>query len=297
MSTGHAHAVPGSQNERALWGAFALTGSFLVVEVIGGYLAGSLALISDAAHMLTDTAAIGLAIAAIRIGRRPPDARRTFGYARTEILAATVNALLLVAVAVYIMWEAWQRVRQPVAVQSWVMLGIATMGLGVNLASMRLLQEGKDASLNVKGAYLEVWSDMLGSIGVILAALLIRATGWGWLDPLVAVAIALWVLPRTWVLLRESLNVLLEGVPEGIDLEALRSNLLGVTGVTSVHDLHAWAITSGWPSVTAHVVIEASANPVATLSALRRTLAEEHGIRHATFQLEVGEGPVDHPAC
>ena len=287
MSAGHTHALPGTRNERALWGAFALTGSFLVAEAVGGYLAGSLALISDAAHMLTDTAAIGIAIAAIRIGRRPPDARRTFGYARTEILAAAFNALLLFGVAGYILWEAWQRFREPVIVQSWMMLGIACAGLVVNLLSMRLLRAGKDTSLNLKGAYLEVWSDMLGSVGVIIAAVLIKQTGRTWLDPLVAVAIALWVLPRTWILLRESLNLLLEGVPGGVDIAAVRRSLLAVPGVRSVHDLHVWAITSGQPSVTAHVVTQRPApEPQALLQALRTELQVAHGLSHATLQLE-----------
>lgn len=286
MSAGHAHALPATGNERALWGAFALTGTFLVAEAVGGYLVGSLALISDAAHMLTDTTAIGIAIAAIRIGRRPPDRRRTFGYARTEILAASFNAVLLFGVALYILWEAWQRFRAPVSIQSLPMLGIAALGLVVNLLSMRLLNAGRATSLNMKGAYLEVWSDMLGSLGVIVAALLIRMTGWQWLDPLVAVGIALWVLPRGWMLLRESLNVLLEGVPEGINLQAVRDTLLAVPDVASLHDLHVWAITTGQPSVTAHVVMNNEAAPEQLLGALREALQSKHALAHSTLQLE-----------
>lgn len=168
--------------------------------------------------MFTDAIALAIAVAALRIARRPSDSRRTFGYYRFEILAAAFNALLLFAVAAYILFEAWQRFRQPVAVHSAGMLVVASIGLAINLISMWLLRRGKDSSLNVKGAYLEVWSDMLGSVGVIGAALLIQITGWLWLDAMVAVAIGLWVLPRTWVLLKESLNVLLEGVPDGVDL-------------------------------------------------------------------------------
>lgn len=289
MSAEHLHSLPSSRDERALWGAFALTGSFVLAEAIGGYLTGSLALISDAAHMLTDTAAIGIAIAAVRLSRRRPDSRRTFGYARTEILAAAFNALLLFGVAMYILWEAWQRVRSPVTVHSWAMLGIASVGLVVNLLSMRLLRHGNEGSLNMKGAYLEVWSDMLGSVGVIIAALLIRASGWTWLDPLVAVAIALWVLPRTWLLLQESLNLLLEGVPAGIDLAAVRARLLAVPGVASVHDLHVWAITTGQPSATAHIVTSAAVEPTPTLTMLRSVLAEHFGLHHSTLQLEIGD--------
>lgn len=286
MSAGRAHALPTTGNERALWGALALTGTFLIAEAVGGYLVGSLALISDAAHMLTDTTAIGIAIAAIRVGRRPPDRRRTYGYARTEILAAAVNAVLLFGVALYILWEAWRRVRAPVPVQSLPMLGIAALGLAINFLSLRLLTAGRDSSLNMKGAYLEVWSDMLGSLGVIVAALLIKVSGRQWLDPLVAVGIALWVLPRSWMLLRESLNVLLEGVPEGIDLQAVRDTLHAVPGVASLHDLHVWAITTGQPSVTAHVVMKREAVPERLLVALRNALQRNHALAHSTLQLE-----------
>ena len=198
--------------------ALGLTFGFLLAEVIGGVVTGSLALISDAAHMFTDAAALAIALAAIRIARRPADVRRTYGYHRFEILAAAFNALLLFAVALYILFEAYQRFRNPPEIQSTGMLVIASLGLVVNLISIRLLSGGKDSSLNVKGAYLEVWSDLLGSLGVIAGALVIRFTGWAWVDTLIAVAIGFWVLPRTWVLLKDSLNILLEGVPEGIDV-------------------------------------------------------------------------------
>ena len=218
MSASHAHGIPSTDNERALRIALALTGSFLIAEVIGGVLTGSLALISDAAHMLTDTAALAIALAAIRIARRPADRRRTYGYHRFEILAAAFNALLLFAVALYILVEAYRRFTSPPEIHSVGMLVVASIGLIVNLISIRLLSGGQSDSLNVKGAYLEVWSDLLGSIGVIVGAVVIQLTGWSWVDPLVAVAIGLWVLPRTWILLKDSLNILLEGVPEGIDL-------------------------------------------------------------------------------
>ena len=213
MSASHAHGIPSTDNERALRIALALTGSFLIAEVIGGVLTGSLALISDAAHMLTDTAALAIALAAIRIARRPADRRRTYGYHRFEILAAAFNALLLFAVALYILVEAYRRFTSPPEIHSVGMLVVASIGLIVNLISIRLLSGGQSDSLNVKGAYLEVWSDLLGSIGVIVGAVVIQLTGWSWVDPLVAVAIGLWVLPRTWILLKDSLNILLEGVP------------------------------------------------------------------------------------
>jgi Co/Zn/Cd efflux system component len=186
MSTGHTHALPSERNEKSLWIALALTGSFLLAEVAAGIVFNSLALLSDAAHMFTDAAALAIALAAVRVARRPADAKRTYGYYRFEILAAAFNALLLFGVAGYILYEGWQRLREPAQVQSSGMLVVAVLGLIVNLISMRMLQGGKDKSLNVKGAYLEVWSDMLGSIGVIGAALVIRFTGWVWVDAVVA---------------------------------------------------------------------------------------------------------------
>lgn len=222
MSAGHDHALPATTKERSLGWALVLTSAFLIAEVVGGVVLNSLALLSDAAHMFTDVAALAIALAAIRVGRRAVDDRRTFGYHRFEILAAAFNALLLFGVAAYILYEAWQRWSNPPAVQTTGVLVIAVLGTIVNLVSMRLLSSGKDSSLNVKGAYLEVWSDLLGSIGVIVGALVILFTGWNWVDTVIAVAIGLWVLPRTWILLRETLNILLEGVPDGIDLPQLR---------------------------------------------------------------------------
>ena len=218
MAEAHAHDHAAGGNERSLTIALALTTTFLIVELVGGILTHSLALISDAAHMFTDTAALGIALAAIRIAKRVADKRRTFGYHRFEILAAAFNAMLLFGVAVYIVYEAYLRLKSPAEIQSTGMLAIAVVGLIVNLISMRVLAGGRDASLNVKGAYLEVWSDMLGSIGVIIGAIVIRYTGWSWVDSLVAILIGLWVLPRTWTLLKSSVNILLEGVPEELGL-------------------------------------------------------------------------------
>ena len=189
--------------------------------------------------------------------------------------------------AAYILFEAWQRWRDPPLVQTTGVLIVAALGLAVNFASIGLLRAGKDASLNVKGAYLEVWSDMLGSIGVIIGALVIRFTGWQWVDSLIAVAIGLWVLPRTWVLLRDTLNILLEGVPEGIDIGAVRRSLLTLPGVAGVHDLHVWALTSGKPNLTVHLVQDgANADAASLLQTARETLAGEHGITHTTIQIE-----------
>lgn len=288
MGAGHDHGASASgRNERALWIALVPTAGFMVAEVVGGLLTGSLALISDASHMATDVFGIAIAIAAVRIGRRPADARRTFGYERFEIMAAVVNAVLLFGVGLYILVEAYRRLGEPPQIQSIAMLVIALLGLAVNLFSMRVLASGKDESLNLKGAYLEVWSDFLGSVGVIAAALVIRFTGWTIVDSLVAVAIGLWVLPRTWALLRDALNVLLEGVPAGIELDAVRRAMLQVRGAADVHDLHVWALTGGRVCLTAHVVAPTrAADQEAVVAELNEVLRDRFGIGHVTIQYE-----------
>jgi cobalt-zinc-cadmium efflux system protein len=291
MSDSHAHAIPATTNTRALRLALALTAGFMLVEVVGGVLAGSLALISDAAHMLTDVMALAIALVAIHIGRRRSDARRTFGYQRLEILAAAFNAAMLFVVAAYILYEAYRRLRTPSEVHSTAMLIIAAVGLVVNVISMRLLNAGKDGSLNVKGAYLEVWSDLLGSIGVIVGALTIRLTGRAWVDSIIAVAIGLWVLPRTWLLLKESLNVLLEGVPQGMDPQAVERTIRAVPGVRGLHDLHVWSITTGKTSLTAHLSVDPRADCGALIGLVSTRLEEAHHIEHVTLQCEAGPCP------
>lgn len=291
MSKEHAHALPSTVNERSLWIAFALTFGFLVAEVTGGIVTGSLALISDAAHMFTDAAALAIALAAIKVAKRPADLKRSFGYHRFEILAAAFNALLLFGVAIYIVYEAWQRLKQPAAIESMGMLAIAVIGTLVNLASMRLLAAGKDASLNIKGAYLEVWSDLLGSIGVIVAAIVIRYTGWTWVDSLVAVGIGLWVLPRTWLLLKESLNILLEGVPDGVDPDAVSTAIKKTPGVVDIHDLHIWALSSGKTSLSVHVVHLTEIAGQDIVQTLRPSLREQFDIQHITVQCETSPCP------
>jgi len=287
MGSGHSHAAQPGQNERPLWIALILTTVFLIAEIIGGILTNSLALISDAAHMFTDSAALAISLAAIRIGKRPADSARTFGYYRFEILAAALNAILLFLVAMYILYEAYQRLDNPPEIESGTMLLVAALGLAVNLISMRLLSSGKDSSLNVKGAYLEVWSDMLGSVGVIIGALVIRYTAWAWVDSAIAVAIGLWVLPRTWTLLKARMNVLLEGVPEGLGIAEIKQAISGVRGVASVHDLHVWSITSGKASLTVHVVQRDDVtDPQPLLLAIRQLVASKYDIHHSTIQIE-----------
>jgi cobalt-zinc-cadmium efflux system protein len=286
MSGGHSHAPSEVRHERPLWWAFGLTAAFLVAELIGAWLTNSLALLSDAAHMATDTLALAIALVAVRLSRRPADARRTFGYARFEAIGALVNGLLLFGVAGYILWEAVGRVREPPEVASTGMFLVASVGLVVNLIAMRLLAAGSGENLNVKGAYLEVWSDMLGSVAVIVAAIVIHFTSWTIVDPILAVLIGLWVLPRTWTLLRDAGHVLLNGVPAHIDLDSVRSVLSGVSGVEEIHDLHVWSLGSQRVSLTAHVVVTESSNPETARSEMSRALATNFGIEHSTLQIE-----------
>lgn len=281
----HSHGISGQSHSQRLWWALGLTTSFLIIEIIGGLMTKSLALLSDAAHMFTDTAALAIALAAIQIAKRPADQKRTFGYHRFEILAAAFNAILLFAVAFYIVYEAWQRFQHPAPIQSMGMLWIAVIGLVINLLAMYLLMGGQKDNLNVKGAYLEVLSDALGSVGVIVGALIIMFTGWLWVDSLIAVAIGFWVLPRTWVLLRDSLNILLEGVPANVSLDQISADLKQLEGVDEVHDLHVWALTSGKSSLTAHLVVP-SADVQQTLEAARELLAQQHQLHHITLQCE-----------
>jgi len=286
MSAEHNHALPNTQNEKVLWIAFALTTTFLIAEALAGFILNSLALLSDAAHMFTDSAALGIALAAVRIAKKPADQYRTYGYHRFEILAATFNALLLFGVAIYILYEAWQRFQSPVAVQSVGMMVVASLGLVINFTSIRLLSAGKDSSLNLKGAYLEVWSDLVGSVGVIVGGIVIYFTGWAWVDTIVAVGIGLWVLPRTWILLKESLNLLLEGVPLGIDIEEVEKEILSQKGVVSLHDLHLWAITSGKNSLTAHILMDGTVESTTLINAIQSSLSDKFAITHTTFQCE-----------
>ena len=283
----HSHVPAVVKHEKPLWIAFGLTFAVLLVEIVGGQLSNSLALLSDAAHMATDVAALGISLVAVRLSRRPADARRSYGYARMEALGALINSSLLFLVAGYILWEAIQRFHAPQAVASGAMLGVAVLGLVANLVSMRLLAAGAGESLNVKGAYLEVWSDMLGSLGVIAGAVLIHFTGWALVDPVVAVLLGLWVLPRTYVLLKQAAHVLMQGVPDGIDVDALRTAILAVPGVAEVHDLHVWALGSREPILTAHVLLTDDAGDVDALrDALAGMLHARFGIDHVTLQME-----------
>ena len=259
---------------------------FLGVEVAAGILTGSLALLADASHMLTDVAGIVLALAAMKFAERPPSPRRTYGYQRVEILAAAANGLALLGVAGYVLYEAWQRVQSPRPVATGEVLVVACIGLVVNAAGALLLHAGSRASLNVRGAYNEVLADAVSSVGVIAGAVVMRATGWFWVDPVVAAAIAVWVLPRTLALLREALEVLLEGAPRDVDLAALRATMEAVPGVKRVHDLHVWTLTSGIHALSAHAIVADGVVRDQVLALLRTRVTESFPISHLTVQLE-----------
>lgn len=284
----HSHAVVTESNAKKLTFALILTSTFLVIEVIAGFITQSLALLSDAAHMFTDAAALVIALVAIKVGKLPADSKRTFCYQRFEILAALFNALMLFVVAIYILYEAYQRFSQPPDIQSGGMMIVATIGLVINLISMRILFSSSQESLNIKGAYLEVLSDALGSVGVIIGAAIIYFTGWMWVDTLIAVCIGFWVLPRTWILLKQSINILLEGVPDEIDIENLRNDLLKLKGVESIHQLKVWAITSKNVHLTVHLFAPQADRNKLYKDALEM-LTHEHGITEMTLQIEDDE--------
>ncbi len=286
MSHDHNHLPSEIRHEKPLWWALGLTSAYLLVEIVGAFMTNSLALLSDAAHMATDALGLMIALTAVRLSRRPPDARRTYGYVRLEALGAVTNGLLLFGVGLYILWEAAQRFQQPQAIASSGMIWVAVFGLIVNLIAMRLLSAGSGESLNVKGAYLEVWSDMLGSLAVIAGGLVIHFTGWTLVDPILAVLIGLWVVPRTWVLLRDALNVLLEGVPKGMALADIEQALQQHAEVAGIHDLHVWALGSSTPALTAHVVLAEGGEPEALRRALAQMLHDRFGIEHVTLQVE-----------
>ena len=294
MAEGHEH-VSEIKHEKPLWWAFGLTSVFLIAEIIGGFITNSLALLSDAAHMGTDVIALAISLFAVRMSRKPPDAKRTYGFARMEAIGALVNGGMLFLVAGYILWEAVGRFRQPPDVASTGMLVIAALGLVVNLISMRLLKAGSGDSLNVKGAYLEVWADMLGSVGVIGGAIIIMMTGWTLADPIIAVLIGLWVLPRTWTLLRAAGGVLMQSVPAGMDLDKVRDMMLAHPGVAKVHDLHVWALGSKEPVLTAHIILDdETQQPDVVRQSLATALTAAFDIEHVTLQVDastVVEGP------
>ena len=288
----HAHATAGARSRHRLAVTLALTGIVLVVELLAGLWTGSLALLADAAHMLTDAGALALALFAIWIASRPPTPAKTFGYYRAEILAAMVNGLVLLALAGGILTEAWQRLREPGSVLAGPMAVAAALGLAVNLVSAALLQRGAAESLNVRAAYLEVVSDALSSLAALVAAAIVLTTGWTGADPVASVLIALLIVPRTWALLRQAVNVLLEGVPPHLELGQIETAMCAVRGVRRVHDLHVWTLTSGREAMSAHVVVDDVRESERLLEALHAVLHARFGIDHTTIQLETEPTPV-----
>ena len=282
----HSHPSPSAAHRGRLTVVFALTVVAFGGELVGGLLTNSLALLADAGHLFSDVVGIGLALAAIGVAGRPATSSRTFGFLRIEILAAAVNAMLLFGVAAFVLLEAWRRFSVPAEILSGPMLLVALAGLAVNGISLWLLRDAQRASLNLRGAYIEVLGDLAGSVAVVAAAVAIATTGWTGADAVASVAIGLMILPRAGLLLRDALHILLEATPRGVDMAAVRDHILEADGVVDVHDLHAWTITSGMNVVSAHVVLEPGADPPGVLDELCRCLSGDFDIEHSTFQLE-----------
>lgn len=285
----HAHDHGGgdrTQDRRALRWALALTAIFCVVEFVGGWLSNSLALLSDAVHMLTDVGALALGLFAIWVAGRPATDSKTFGYHRAEILAALANGVALGIAVLFILGEAWERLHDPTPVRTGGMMVVAGAGLVVNIVCARLLAPGEAASLNRRAAFLHVISDLLGSLGALIAGAVIAITGWAGADSLAAALISLLILFSAWQLVRESLDVLMEAVPSHIDLEQLRDAMAAVPGACRVHDLHVWTLTTGRYALAAHVVVDAAADGETVLETMRDLLAHRFQVHHVTIQLE-----------
>lgn len=283
----HSHAPTVThRNERVVLTGFLLTSSFMVVEVIGGLMSGSLALIADAGHMLTDAAALALAWLGFRIGRRVSNARKTFGYMRFEVLAGLINAITLFALVAWISWEAVQRLRAPGEILAGPMLVVAVIGLAVNCLVFWILHRGDQDHVNIKGATLHVLGDLLGSVAAIVAALVIKFTGWMPIDPILSVLVCLLILRSAWALLRGSFDILMEGTPPGIDIDQLRAQLIeDVPGVTDVDHVHVWSITSGKILATLELTLADSAQAAVVVPAVKRALLERHAIGHTTVEV------------
>ncbi|QGG96251.1 cation diffusion facilitator family transporter [Actinomarinicola tropica] len=291
----------GARHQKRLAISFVLIATFFVVEAVGGVLTNSLALLSDAGHMLTDAIGIGMALAAIQLASRHAEraatdrgiGQNTFGLYRLEILAAFVNSLLLFGIAIYVLVEAAQRITGEPEVLGIPMLVVAGLGLIVNLVAFALLREGSKESLNVEGAYLEVLADTLGSVGVIVAAIVLEVSGWTWVDPVVGAAIGLWILPRAYRLGGQAVRILLQAAPPDVDLEAMRAELGALSGVVDVHDLHVWTLTSEMENASAHLMVSVGTDTHDVLDQAREVLQTRFGIAHATLQVE----PADHQGC
>lgn len=289
----HSHCVPrsaASENLARIACTLGLTLLYMFAEAVGGWWSGSLALVADAGHMFSDAAALGLSLFAIWIARRPASPRWSYGYYRAEILAALANGATLAAIAALVFIEAANRFVEPHKVEGPIMLAIACGGLVVNLAGLTLLNRGRHESLNIHGAWLHLLTDALGSVAAIAAGVLIWAYGWQWIDPLASIVIGLLVIYSAWGLLQETTAILMESVPSQIDIDAVRDAIHSVEGVTGLHDLHVWTISSGLVSLSAHVELLADRQPQAALDALHKRLHDQFGIEHLTIQIEQGRG-------
>lgn len=269
--------------------ALVFTATYMVAEIVGGFVANSLALLADAGHMFSDAAALGLSLVAVMLAQRPATSNRTYGFHRAEILAALTNGAALLVLAVLIAREAWGRLSDPPEVQGGLMLLVAAGGLAINLVNLMILSGGRHHNLNVRGAWLHVMADTLGSVGAILAGAAIYFLGWSWADPVASFVIASLVLYSAWGLVRETLDVLMEGVPKGISVDDVAAALRGISGVLDAHDLHVWSLTSGRNIATTHLVIAEDADHQGIIDAANRTLAERFAIAHATIQVEHDE--------
>lgn len=287
MGHGHSHTVSASgKNKGRLMIVLVLTTTYMLAEVIGGLITNSLALLADAGHMLTDVGGLGLALLAIKFAERPATPERTYGYYRVEILAALTNAVVLIGISLYILYEAYERFRNPPEVQSGTMLVIAGIGLVINVVGVFILRAGSKESLNMKGAYFEVLSDMLTSVGVIVAGIIMLTTGWYYADPLISAGIGLFIFPRTWALLKDAVGVLLEGTPSDVNIAALRESLSKVEGVAQIHDLHVWSLTSGVNALSVHAVLAEGAEHDDVLARVHEHCTTDFRIAHVTAQTE-----------
>ena len=289
MGAGHSHGLPGADragDKRALGIALALTATYTVAEVVGGLLTDSLALLADAGHMLSDNVSIAVALFAVWIAAKPPTPERTFGFKRVEILAALANGATLVLVALWIFYEAFQRFQDPPDVLGGWMLAIAVIGLFVNISAVAVMSRSRGGSLNLEAAFRHVLADLAGSAGVIVAALVILLTGWLYADPLISVLIGLLILASAWTILRDSVLILLEATPRGLDAREIGNALASIDGVVDVHDLHVWTITSGFPALSAHVLVRPEDDCHAIRRQLEVLLDERFHIEHTTLQVD-----------
>lgn len=287
MGHGHGHEISASgKNKKQLKIVLALTTTYLIAEVVGGFLTNSLALLADAGHMLTDVGGLALALLAIKFAERPATPEKTYGYYRVEILAALTNAVVLIGISIYILYEAYERFRNPPEVQSRIMLVIASIGLAINIVGVFILRAGSQESLNMKGAYFEVLSDMLTSVGVIIAGIIMLTTGWYYADPIISAGIGLFIFPRTWALLKDAVGVLLEGTPSDVNIANLRESLAKIEGVESIHDLHVWSLTSGVNALSVHTVLANGAKYEDVLTRVHEHCLDNFKISHVTVQVE-----------